>query len=252
VKLSRRTFAVLFLLGSLERSIVAQSSASTASLLLRFDNEHDLAKKEHLLLTVTNQDANAGPALLRLAQATTNTDTRWMAMRGMATLHYTAGASFLEASLKDSDALVRANAARALGDLRIRGASAPLLAMFAVEQEPAAIQQASLALRMLNVQAAAPILRQKIPLFSGQTRAWLIQALGRLGSTPDVPLIAGYLEEMGSDMAATEAIQELAGVSFGRRTRGLFSYPPPETLAARAWWKSHQDDWPRCADCHPK
>jgi hypothetical protein len=105
---------------------------------------------------------------------------------------------------------------------------------------------------MLNVQAAAPILRQKIPLFSGQTRAWLIQALGTLGSTPDVPLIAGYLEEMGSDMAATEAIQELAGVSFGPRTRGLSGYPPLETLAARAWWKSHKDDWPHCADCHPK
>ena len=194
-----------------------------------------------------------GLSLLRLAESTTNSDTRWMAMRGMATLHYAACAPFLEASLKDSDPLVRANAARALGDLRIRNAADPLLAMFAAEKEPPAVQQASLALRMLNVKAAAPYLREKIPAFTGQTRAWLIQALGALGSAvDDVPLIAGYLDEMMSDMAATEAIQELAGVSFGPRTLGLSGYPTPQTVAARVWWKSHKEEWPHCADCHPK
>ena len=173
-------------------------------------------------------------------------------MRGMATLRYTACAPFLEVSLKDSDALVRANAARALGDLRIRTAATPLLAMFAAEQEQPAIQQASLALRMLDVKAAAPYIREKLPGFTGQTRVWLIRALGTLGSATDVLLIAGYLDEMASDMAATEAIQELAGVSFGPRTLGVSGYPPPETLAARAWWKSHKDEWPRCDDCRPK
>ncbi len=244
---------MFLLMAPLTPSLLAQPAKSTASLLIRFDNEHDLSAKERLLLSVTNKDAGAGPSLLRLAESTTNSDTRWMAMRGMATLHYTACAPFLEASLKDSDALVRANAARALGDLRIRYASAPLLAMFAAEREPSAVQQASLALRMLNVKAAAPYLREKIPAFTGQTRAWLIQALGTLGSAADdVPLIAGYLDEMMSDMAATEAIQELAGVSFGPRTLGVSGYPTPETVAARAWWKSHKDEWPHCADCRPK
>jgi hypothetical protein len=124
--------------------------------------------------------------------------------------------------------------------------------MFAAEQERAAVQQASLALRMLEVKAAAPYIRSKIPDFTGQTRAWLIQALGTLGSAADVPLIAGYLDEVISDMAATEAIQELAGVSFGPRSLGLSGDPPRETLAARAWWKSHKDEWPHCNDCHPK
>ena len=46
-------------------------------------------------------------------------------------------------------------------------------------------------------------------------------------------------------MAATEAIQQLAGVSFGTRILGLSSNPMPEVLAARAWWKAHKDEWPQ-------
>lgn len=233
--------------------VFAQSSEPIASLLLRFDNEHDLSAKERLLLIVTSQNSGAGPALLRLAQSTTNTDTRWMAMRGMATLRYTACAPFLEASLKDSDALVRANAARALGDLRIREASLPLLAMFADEQEQPAIQQASLALRMLDLKAAAPSVREKILVFTGQTQVWLIQALGAIGNIGDVPLIAGFLDDRNTEMVAIGAIQDLAGVDFGpAHMTGLSSYPQPELLAARAWWKSHKAAWPRCDDCHPR
>lgn len=253
---SGRTVAVLLLMMGLSSSVLPQPSGSTASLLLRFENEHDRSAKEHLLLALTNADPGAGPALLRLAESTTDSDTRWMAMRGMATLHYTACAPFLEASLKHSDALVRANAARALGDLRIRNASTALLAMFAAEQNPGAIEQASAAFQMLHIKAAVPLIREKLPVFTGQTRDWLIGALGMLGSIRDVPLIAGYLDEDVSGMAATEAIRELAGVSFGPRSfgtnGGVSGYPPPETLAARAWWKSHKDGWPHCDDCHPK
>jgi hypothetical protein len=162
-------------------------------------------------------------------------------------------APFLEASLKDSDLLVRANAARALGDLRIRDASLPLLAMFAAEQEQPAIQQATLAIRMLGLKAAAPSTREKISVFTGQTRAWLIQALGVAGDISDVPLIAKYMDASDTEMASLAAIQDLAGVNFGpAHMVGLSTYPPPELLAARAWWKSHKDEWPRCDDCRPK
>jgi len=247
------TVAALLQVIFLAPSDVAQALESTAGLLLQFDGEHDLPAKERLLLTITAKDALAGPPLLKLAESTPNSDTRWMAMRGMVTLHYAAAAPFLEKSLKDSDPLVRANAARSLGDLRIRTAADPLLAMFAAEKEPSALQQASLALRMLNIKAGAPYLREKIPDSKGQTRVWLIQALGALGSAAtDVPLIAGYLDDNMMSDAAAEAIQELTGVRFGTRTLGLTSTPTPETLAARTWWLSHKDEWPRCDECYRK
>src|ERR1035438_10789461 len=68
--LSSRTVAVVLLMTPPAPSVLAQRSESTASLLLRFDNEHDLSAKEHLLLTVTNKDAGAGPSLLRSEEHT--------------------------------------------------------------------------------------------------------------------------------------------------------------------------------------
>jgi hypothetical protein len=227
-------------------------TAPLNTLLHRFDNEHDPASKEQLLLALTRQAPGAGPALLRLAQSTPNADTRWMSMRGMVTLSYTGCVPFLEASLKNSDPLVRANAARALGDLRIGSATGPLLTTFAAEQDSGAIQQTSLALHMLQVKAAAPYIREKIPLYPGQTRAWLIQALGALGNASDVPLIARYLEDGSCESAPALAIAELTGVGFGFIHAGLGGCPTPVTVAARAWWQSHKDEWPRCDDCRFK
>lgn len=249
----RQTIQMSILMMLLLSPVYSQSSESIANLLLRFDNEHELSAKERLLLRITSQDAGAGPSLLRLAETTPNTDTRWMAMRGMATLHYAGSAPFLVASLKDSDVLIRANAALAFADLRIKNASDALLAMFAAEKQAAAIEQASLALRTLNIKAGAPYIREKIPVFPGQTRAWLIQALGTLGNAgADVPFVAAYLDDTFSAMAVTEAIEELTGLSFGPKTLGLSGWPTPEILAARAWWESHQNQWPRCDDCHVK
>ena len=164
-----------------------------SNLYARFDNEHDLARKERLLGQITNDRLSAGPTLLHLAEHATNSDTRWMAMRGMATVQYEPCAGFLEVSLRDPDATVRANAARALGDLRVTASGPKIQAMFAAESNPGAIQQTSLALHMLDVRAAVPYIRNKIPLYTWQTRAWLLQALGALGNSTDVPLVAGYL-----------------------------------------------------------
>jgi len=242
-----RVVATLLFHVLLATSLAAQPAESMASLLLRFDNEHDYEQKERLLDRLTSHYPEAGRALVRLARSTKNIDTRWMAMRGMATLHYIECAPFLKASLKNPVWLVRANAARALGDLRITNASSALLAMFVAEQEAGAVEQASRALQMLNVKAAAPYIREKIPRFPGQTRPWLLGALGGVGSDSDVPGIASYLDSDGE--AAAYALEELTGVKFGPHVTGASALPGPEALAARAWWASHKDQWPRCDDC---
>lgn len=243
--------ALLPLIAAIASPVLAQQSDPSAG-LRNFDNEHNLAAKERLLLGITAEGAAAGPSLLRLAQATTKVDTRWMAMRGMATVHCASCAPFLEASLKDSNPLIRANAARALGDLGIKEASDSLRAMFAAENDGAAVEQSSLALSRLDVRTAVPDIRKKIPEFTGQTRIWLIQALGHLGTTADVPFTAGFLNELSSGQMATEALQELTGVDFNIHHSGLSGVPSPETLRAQAWWTSHKDAWPRCDDCSPK
>jgi hypothetical protein len=218
-------------------------------LLSRLDSEHDYINKDKLLRQVTEQYPDAGAALLRLAQSSASADTRWMAMRGMATLHYMAGALFMEASLKDPDALVRANAARALSDLRIESAAPQILAMFIAEADPSALQQGSRALHILDVKAAVPFLREKIPMYTGQTRGWLLQALGALGTRDDVPFVGGYLDADFDAGPATDALQQLTGVNFGYPRSGLNSFPTHEALAARTWWHAHKDAWPRCDDC---
>jgi HEAT repeat protein len=220
-----------------------------AVLLTRLDSEHDYINKDKLLRQITGQYPDAGAALLRLAQSSASADTRWMAIRGMATLHYTASVQFLEASLKDPDALVRANAARALSDLRIESAAPQILAMFIAETDDAALQQGSLALRIFEVKAAVPFLREKIPMYTGQTRGWLLQALGTLGTRDDVPFVGGYLDADYAAGPATDALQQLTGVNFGYPRSGLNSFPTHEALAARAWWHAHKDAWPHCDDC---
>jgi len=203
--LSSRTVAVFLLMTPLVPSVLAQRSESTASLLLRFDNEHDLAAKEHLLLTVTNKDAGRA-TVAPTRGSTTNSDTRWMAMRGMATLRYTDCAPFLEASLKDSDALVRSNAARAW-EISASGTRPPRC----WPCSPLSRTQRRFNKHLPHSRCLTS--RQpcrssgKTPCFHRQTREWLIGALGMLGSIRDVPLIAGYLDDDVSGMAATEAIR---------------------------------------------
>jgi HEAT repeats len=235
-------------------SACAQRPPLSADLFARFDNEHDPAKKEHLLGEITKDRLNAGPTLLALAKHSANQDTCLMAMRGMATVHFQASSPFLETSLSDPDPLVRGNAARALGDLRVTASGPKIQSMFIAEKNPGAIEQASLALRVLQVRTAVPYIRAKIPHYTRQTRAWLLQALGALGTATDVPLIADYLNssDKSSAMVASDALEDLVGVSFGPHPSGPFGYPPPNLLIAREWWKSHKADWPHCDDCHFK
>jgi len=78
-----------------------------------FDHEHNLARKEELLRGITEQFRGCGPDLVRLAEKIDQVDTKWMAIRGMSTLHFAAAADFLQKSLGDKNSAIRANAARA-------------------------------------------------------------------------------------------------------------------------------------------
>jgi HEAT repeat protein len=250
-----RTFGFALALAlTMTPSIRSQELPASSDLFTRFDNEHDLTKKENLLRQITDHSLNAGPTLLDLAEQTRNLDTRWMAIRGLATLHYQASDQFLEESLTNPDAVVRSNAVRALADLDVTPAGPQIQAMFAKEKNPGAIEQATLALRVLHVRAAVPDIRSKIPDYTWQTRAWLLQALGDLGSSTDVPLIAGYLNstDKASAISAAHALEELTGVNFGPPPNGIAGYPPSDLQAARKWWTSHEPEWPRCDDCNYK
>ena len=229
----------------------AQEDRRVADDLKRFDAEHDQARKEHDLLLLTESYPEIGPALLRVAETTQFPDTRWMAMRGMNNVHFRGCEAFLRHELRSSDIAVRANAARSLGDLGLKAASGDLLSMFVSEHEPGVVEQASLSLRHLQVKAAVPTIRKKLPLFEGQTRVWLLQALGGLGGKGDVPLIAGYLDDPNyavPDMAA-EALGQLAGIDFGPLRVEGSPIPTARTVNARIWWRSHRNAWPHCGDC---
>jgi hypothetical protein len=247
-----RAFLTLLILSTAILAVSQQDQPSLRGALSGFDQEHDLAKKEYRLLALTQHYPNAGSALLNLAKSTRNPDTRWMSMRGMRDLHYVRCEAFLKQSLLDHDSLVRANAARVLGDLGLKDAEKDLLVMFAAENEPMAVEQASLALRVLNVRAAAPSIRKKITHYTWQTRAWLLQALGALGDKSDVPLIAGYLNSSDNATAqmSTDALEQLAGLHFGPSPFGPEGFPTQRMLESRLWWQSHKDAWPRCDDCH--
>jgi HEAT repeat protein len=214
--------------------ILAQQVQPLPDALKVFNQEHDLTKKEHELLNITLQHPESGPAMLALAEKTQFSDTRWMAMRGMRDVQFRGCESFLKQELKNPDALVRANAARVIGDLGFGSADDDLLAMFVAEHDPGAVEQASLSLRVLNVRASAPLIRQKIPLFTGQTRAWLLQALGTLGDKSDIPFVASFLDspDWASSMMAGDVLEQLAGLNFGPPQFGPQPLPPPRTLHA--------------------
>ena len=248
----RRMLTLLF--GSvLGVSVAAQTQLLPLPEALRtFDEEHDLARKELHLLELTRQYPDAGPALLALAERTPHTDTRWMSMRGMRDLHYKGCESFLRRSLAHDDALVRANAARAIGDLRLKHANRELLTMFAKEDDQRALEQASLALRELGVRGG---LRRNSCENSKLQRAdsgMAAAGTGRSGNQEGRAFHCAYLDspDGATAMMASEAVEQLAGVDFGPRLmNGGEGMPTKHMRAARSWWQSHKESWPHCDDC---
>lgn len=119
-------------------------------LLSRFTSEHDRARKEEILNTITRQHPEAGNSLLKIARETKDTDTEWFAIRGIGSLKFKGASPFLRRSLLSESAYVRANSARALGEIHDRAAEGGLIRLLRSENVNGVIEQASLALQTLG------------------------------------------------------------------------------------------------------
>ena len=94
---------------------------------------------------------------------------------------------YLKKSLASLVPEVRANAARALGDMQAKSAAGDLVKMLATETSGGVIQQTSLSLRKLKHATAVPALKRVATHEDHQTRVWVIQAISELGEKTEVP-----------------------------------------------------------------
>jgi len=154
---------------------------------------------------------------------------------------------FLEC-LKEEHHYVRANAARALGDMRVKAASASLIDLLKSEKNGGVIEQTSLALIHLQAHEADPVLKLVANHESMQTRGWVLQAIGNLGSRADVPFLAKRLKasEMLERATAAQGIENLANVDFefpkigGTYSLGGIYNPEAAIKRARDWWEKNK------------
>ena len=126
--------------------------------------------------------------------------------------------------------------------MRIKEAKVPLLELIKTETHGGVIEQTSLALRYLDAREAVPLLKRVADHNSVQTRIWVLDAIGELGSRTDVPFLAERLgAALPSDReAAARAIENLADVDFGFPQRQGPSNPEPAIRRARAWWEKNK------------
>ncbi|SPE34664.1 hypothetical protein SBA2_980019 [Acidobacteriia bacterium SbA2] len=222
-----------------------RGSAGLPSLVSLSSSTRDLEAKERLLSAITTKFPDSGPALLQLAETTSDADTRWMAIRGVGMLKSRRATPFLVRSLLSEHHYVRANAARALGEIRAATAGRALIDLLMREQDGGVIEQASLALSMIGAREAVPVLKSKATHPSVQTRTWIFQAIGKLGSKDDVPFLAVHLynENSSASMAAAKAMERMVGIDFGFPKREGPSSPEESLRNARLWWEAHKATW---------
>jgi HEAT repeat protein len=233
------------LLVTSDRCAGAQGQEQTVSLVLRFRQTRDVSDKERILDRIVQRGSEAGRLLLDLAKRTEDNDTRWLAIRGLGILRFEHAAPFLIESLKSGEHYVRANAARALGELRYSYSVPALIPLLESEQDAGVIEQTSLALRLMKAQDAIPVIKSRMSFNSMQTRCWLLDAIGDLGSRMDAAFIAKYLygddtASIGLSLCAARSLAALTGEDFGLpKGSGIFD-PQAPVLKARKWWEQTQ------------
>jgi hypothetical protein len=189
---------------------------------------------------------NAGFTAMEIVKSTKDPDAKWRAVRILGSLRYERAVPLLLKSLSDPHHYVRANAARALGDMRVASAARPLTRLLEKETNGGVIQQTSLALANLRHSKAVPALKAAAKHEDVQTRMWVLQAIGRLGGKKDVPFLARHLLDDPSSSvqrSAAEAIEQITGVDFGLPKRSGPSNPEEGIERARVWWKKNQGEF---------
>jgi hypothetical protein len=187
----------------------------------------------------------AGETAMELVKTTKDPDAKWMAIRILGNLRYERAIPLLLGSLSDPHHYVRANAARALGDMKVAAAAKPLTELLRKEKDGGVIQQTSLALANLGCADALPALKGAAKHEDEQTRMWVLQALGRLGSKRDVPFLAGYLEDPSQAVqaVAAQAMEQITGADFRFPKRSGPSSADEGLRRAKAWWAEHKGEY---------
>jgi len=234
----------LCLLGFVIVALFCSGSANGQDLeapLSKFKAETDLARKERLLNEIL-QHSEAGPQLLTLAETTGDVDTKWMAISGIGFAKYEKAAPFLIRCLGHEHHWVRANAARALGEIRYRPAIPSLIHLLRREKDGGVIEQTSFALQLLQAKEAIPELKRAASHGSSQTRCCVLYAIGKLGTESDLAFLANrlYDSELFVRMCAAQAIEMITGEDFGFPKGSGLMNPLLPVEAARKWWEKNQ------------
>lgn len=225
---------------------------SLKTLLAKFESTESLEKKENLLYLIEQNYPEAGGDLLQIAKRTSDINTKYKAIFELGQMKYSEATPFLIESLSASQPQVRANAARALGDTWKDGneawrnsypsLSSELISLLNREMDGGTIEQTSLALSDLKAKEAVSALCDKLQGTSlgPQTKMWLLQAVGKLGSKQNLKFLAGFLfsqkEKSSVSMSAAQAIEELTGQNFGFPKYSGPSSPSIGVEKARIWW----------------
>jgi len=240
-----RIVIVVFLLSC--RCLATPDSGELSSLLLRFQNDRDIARKEAIILEISLKYPQAGARLLQIAKSTSDVDTEWLAIRGLGYLKFAPSRKFLIGCLRSPHHYVRANATRALGEIHAVSAGPELIKLLKAEQDDGVIQQTSLALDMLKTIKALPVLKLRADnVQDSQSECWLIHAIAGMGTQNDVPFVAKRLYDTDESVGLCAAIelQQLTGVDMNLAVpiNGGMNRSEPISKA-KNWWETNAATW---------
>jgi len=224
----------------------APSEADIKRLVTEFQSKPSYAAKDRFMPKLTTHAA-FGPHLMALARDSKDDEIRWLSIRGLGYLKFKPATALLVECLKDEHAYVRANAARALGEMKATSAAEALIDALEREKHTGAIEQTSLALTMIGAKQAVPALRKFADHPNMPTRCWVIQAIGKLGSPKDVRFVAGYLDDRDQTVQemAGRALERLTGQDFGFPKESGPRSPRPFIQRAKQWWNANKDKFPQ-------